>query len=156
MKAPAELWKKCWTPSAQDLINEARTWLNTPFRHQASVKGIGCDCLGFLKGVARETGAVPRETLDAIPSDYGREPEAAAIRAFALQWLDEVPVSEMVPGDIVFFAIDGHVRHIGMLTDYGIIHCLPNALGVREHRLDSRMRAQIRWAFRFPGLADVG
>lgn len=156
MPDSAELWKKRWMPNAQDLINEARSWIGTRFSHQASVRGVGTDCLGFIAGVARETGAVAAETLAALPTDYGREPASAEMRAFALRWLDEVPVTEMSPGDIVFFAIEDRVRHIGMLTDYGIIHCLPNDLGVREHRLDSRFRARIKWAFRFRGLADVG
>ncbi|MDD3183389.1 MAG: hypothetical protein PHD48_11390, partial [Alphaproteobacteria bacterium] len=34
-----------------DAVFEARAWLNTPFHHQASVKGAGCDCIGLIKGV---------------------------------------------------------------------------------------------------------
>ncbi len=34
------------------LIAEARTWIGTPWHHQAAVKGAGCDCIGFVRGVA--------------------------------------------------------------------------------------------------------
>ena len=27
------------------IVSEARTWLETPYRHQASVRGVGADCL---------------------------------------------------------------------------------------------------------------
>ena len=41
----------------------ARKWLGTPYRHQASLRGEGADCLGLIRGVWREltgTGAEPR------------------------------------------------------------------------------------------------
>ena len=46
----------------EQALAEARTWLGTPYQHQASLKGAGCDCLGLVRGVWR--------TL------YGDEPEA--------------------------------------------------------------------------------
>ncbi|MFY8139958.1 MAG: peptidase P60, partial [Caulobacter sp.] len=45
------------------IVAAARGWLGTPYRHQASVKGVGCDCLGLVRGVWREL--------------YGQEPETA-------------------------------------------------------------------------------
>ena len=39
------------TPAA--IVAEARSWIGTPYRHQTSVKGIGCDCLGLVRGVWR-------------------------------------------------------------------------------------------------------
>ena len=36
-----------------EILSEARDWLGTPYRHQASLKGAGCDCLGLVRGVWR-------------------------------------------------------------------------------------------------------
>jgi hypothetical protein len=36
------------------IIAAARSWLGTPYAHQASLKGVGCDCLGLVRGVWRE------------------------------------------------------------------------------------------------------
>ncbi|MFD0934795.1 peptidase P60, partial [Methylobacterium trifolii] len=36
-----------------DVVAQARLWLGTPYRHQASLAGVGCDCLGLLRGVWR-------------------------------------------------------------------------------------------------------
>src|SRR5688572_25297534 len=44
------------------IVAAARDWIGTPYRHQASLKGVGCDCLGLVRGVWRE--------------HYGAEPEA--------------------------------------------------------------------------------
>ena len=33
------------------IVRAARGWIGTPYVHQASVRGAGCDCLGLLRGV---------------------------------------------------------------------------------------------------------
>jgi NlpC/P60 family putative phage cell wall peptidase len=40
-------------PTRTRIIAEARAWIGTPYRHQASRKGVGCDCLGLVRGVWR-------------------------------------------------------------------------------------------------------
>jgi hypothetical protein len=35
------------------IVAETRAWIGTPYRHQASLKGVGCDCLGLVRGVWR-------------------------------------------------------------------------------------------------------
>ncbi len=56
-----------------DLIcTEVRSWLGTPYHHQASVKGVGCDCLGLIRGVWRGV--------------YGDEPEA--MPAYSPEWAE--------------------------------------------------------------------
>lgn len=36
------------------VIAAARFWLGTPYHDQASLRGVGCDCLGLARGVWRE------------------------------------------------------------------------------------------------------
>jgi cell wall-associated NlpC family hydrolase len=33
------------------ILAEARRWIGTPYAHQASLRGVGCDCLGLVRGV---------------------------------------------------------------------------------------------------------
>jgi len=35
------------------VVAEARRWIGTPYRHQATVRGAGADCLGLVRGVWR-------------------------------------------------------------------------------------------------------
>ncbi len=35
------------------IVAEARSWIGTPYRHGAALKGSGCDCLGLVRGVWR-------------------------------------------------------------------------------------------------------
>lgn len=39
--------------SPHTLLKEARSWVGTPYQHQATTKGAGCDCLGFIRGLYR-------------------------------------------------------------------------------------------------------
>ena len=44
------------------IVASARGWIGTPYRHQASLRGLGCDCLGLVRGVWREViGPEPEE-----------------------------------------------------------------------------------------------
>ena len=43
------------------VLEEACSWIGTPYRYGASAKGVGCDCLGLVRGVWRAL--------------YGKEPE---------------------------------------------------------------------------------
>ena len=36
------------------VVERARAWIGTPYRHQASCRGAGTDCLGLLRGLWRE------------------------------------------------------------------------------------------------------
>src|SRR3569833_631271 len=37
------------------IVTEARSWIGTRYRHQGSMKGVGCDCLGLVRGVWRNS-----------------------------------------------------------------------------------------------------
>ncbi len=39
--------------TAAAVVVEALSWVGTPYRHQAAQKGVGCDCLGLVRGVWR-------------------------------------------------------------------------------------------------------
>ncbi|MFS8182119.1 hypothetical protein ACMG4P_11260 [Pseudovibrio denitrificans] len=58
-------------PLSNEVVALARGWLGTPYHHQASVKGAGCDCLGLVRGIWRELyGSEPQE-IPAYSPDWG-------------------------------------------------------------------------------------
>lgn len=36
------------------VVIAARAWIGTPYHHQASLMGVGTDCLGLVRGVWRD------------------------------------------------------------------------------------------------------
>ena len=73
------------TPQQTQILTAAKDWIGTPYLHQASVKHHGCDCLGFIRGLWRDTiGANQNPRLPTRPigrnggrgSYYGTPPYA--------------------------------------------------------------------------------
>ncbi len=146
------------------IIAEARTWIGTPFHHQARLKGPrgGVDCVGLLVGTA---GAVGIELEDA--SDYNRRPEANRLleELRARPQLEEIDPATARAGDMLIFwaAAEGIGQHVAFKTDLGIIHAY--AVGGRgrvnrdpgrvvEVGLDDVWGKRIVAAFRFRDLED--
>ncbi|MDR7232396.1 NlpC/P60 family putative phage cell wall peptidase [Caulobacter sp. BE264] len=139
--------------AGEDLvIRQTRRWLGTPYRHQASTLGAGCDCLGLIRGVWRGL--------------YGEEPEAPPpyrpdwaeigvgeplLEAFG-RWLVAIPLSQARRGDVLVFrmAPRAAAKHCAIQSAPDrIIHaywgraCVESALG-------RWWRERCVAAFRFP------
>lgn len=138
------------------IVAQARTWLRTPFHHQARLKGKGCDCLGLIIGVVDElqleddSGRL-LSSYDEI--NYSKMPDGARLLAKLELLLDEVPKEQAQPGDLGLFVISNNPQHLAIFSDYegtlGMIHCFADARRVVEHRLDeiwkSRLIKVYRW-----------
>lgn len=138
-----------------DLIAEARSWIGTPWRHQAAIKGVGADCVGFVRGAAEPfVGKVP------IATDYTTtwqlyRAEPRMFREFAAR-CEEVPLDRIKPGDILLFGFGkGPAHHCGYSApDDRIIHCYREAGAVVEQDLTDWWRTKLRHAFRVPEIVD--
>ena len=56
--------------SRSKVILVTRNWLGTPYHHQASVRGAGCDCLGLVRGVFRDLYGYEAEDIPAYNRDW--------------------------------------------------------------------------------------
>ena len=65
----------------------ARGWVGTPYHHQASCKGVGCDCLGLIRGLWRELCGPEPESLPAYTRDWGDATGSETLLAAALRHL---------------------------------------------------------------------
>lgn len=99
----------------------ARTWLGTPYRHQASVRGEGTDCLGLVRGIWREVVGREPEPIPPYPADWAEVGGAETLLAAARRWLTEKPVTEAMAGDVLMFrmAAGCPVKHCAILSDAG-------------------------------------
>jgi NlpC/P60 family putative phage cell wall peptidase len=139
------------------IVNQARTWLGTPFHHQARLKRVGCDCLGLIIGVVDELGLRDRHGQRLAGYDevsYSREPDGAYLTQKIAALLDEVPVVEAQAGDLALFAMGDNPQHLAILTEedgtLGMIHCYAQARCVVEHRLDEEWKQRLVAVFRLP------
>lgn len=145
--------------SRSDIVAEARTWIGTPFKPHRREKGVGCDCIGFLIGIAWSFSMTEFDDTDYPPNGA----DSSKIRRFLDDNLQKVNKSQMDVGDIVLISEEENPPiHVGMLVDrpssavggFNIVHSMTRAGGVKEHRLSSDWRRGIVAVYRLPGLAD--
>lgn len=138
------------------IVNQARTWLGTPFHHQARLKGKGCDCLGLVVGVVDELGLKDANGVKLAAYDevtYSRQPDGAYLTEKLTELLAEIPIAEARAGDLALFRVRENPQHLAILSDYegalGMIHCFAPARKVVEHRLDDDWKLRLLKAFRW-------
>lgn len=138
------------------IVAHARAWIGTPYRHQASCRGAGADCLGLLRGVWRETIGAEPEALPAYTSDWNETSGSEALLAAAGRHLVAVRRSEARPGDVAFLRMrdGGVVKHVGILASARLGHpTLIHAYsghGVVESPLTPAWARRIAGVFRLP------
>lgn len=100
------------------VLTEAKSWLDTPYQHQASEKGAGCDCLGLIRGIYRHLyGAEPVAPPPYSPN-WAEEQGQETLYEAAREWLCEIPNTNVIPGDIMLFRMTptSPCKHIAILT----------------------------------------
>jgi NlpC/P60 family putative phage cell wall peptidase len=135
----------------------AEAWIGTPYRHQASAKDIGCDCLGLIRGIWRELyGAEPE-----LPPPYARDwaersGEDRLMDAARRHFGEPVETIEMRPGDLLLFRWrpDVPAKHAGIFSgEKSFIHAYEQAAVIRSALVPS-WRRRIAGVFPFPDAAD--
>ena len=134
------------------VISAARGWLGTPYHDQASLRGVGCDCLGLIRGAWRELYGAEPLPLPPYGRDWGetgsREPLAEAARRV----MPEIAVTGLEPGTLILFRMRAGAvaKHCGIVSAPDrFIHAYERT-GVVEVPLDHAWRRRIAFAFLFP------
>lgn len=133
------------------IVTAARSWIGTPYRHQASLKGVGCDCLGLLRGVWREVMGREPELPPPYSPDWA-EAGADTLVAAARRYLVEIDRREIAPGDVLLFRWRDALpaKHCAVATSPDrMIHAHDGA-SVVEVALCPWWRRHLAHAFRFP------
>lgn len=130
----------------------AREWIGTPYRHQASLKGAGTDCLGLIRGIWREL----YRAEPAAPPPYGRDwcevSRDEALWRAAARWL--APATGGAAGDVLLFrmAPEAPAKHLAILAEpeaLTIIHAY-SGRRVVESPFSGSWRRRVVAAFQFP------
>ncbi|HJW39748.1 MAG TPA: hypothetical protein VJ476_00810, partial [Rhizomicrobium sp.] len=101
-----------------DVVAAARTWIGTPYVHQASVKGAGCDCLGLLRGVWREIRGIEPEDPPAYSPDWAEASGHETLYMALARHLTEIAPRSLASGDIALFRMvkSGPAKHCGIIA----------------------------------------
>ena len=141
------------TGPGEDAVAAAERWLGTPYRHQASEVGVGCDCVGRIRGVWQTLYGSAPEAPSPYAADWAERCGEERLLAAALRHCGPaIEPSAMRPGDILLFRWRAQfaAKHAGILSDADhFIHAYEQA-GVIRSALVPAWRRKIAGVFRFP------
>ncbi|GJD52409.1 hypothetical protein OPKNFCMD_5174 [Methylobacterium crusticola] len=134
------------------MVALARRWLGTPYHHQASLRGVGCDCLGLVRGVWRDLYGPEPEAPPPYTPDWGEAEGAEALRDAGRRHLAEIALEAAGAGDVLLFRWRAGVpaKHCAILSGAGrMIHAY-DGHAVVESGLPQAWARRAAYAFRFP------
>lgn len=134
------------------IIAEARTWIGTPYAHGASVRGIGCDCLGLVTGVWRALlGPLP-EGIPPYAHDWAEATGDERMAQAAARHLIALPPGDAEPGDVLLFR-----WRLGRPASHAAIAIGPDSMvhahdgaAVAEVAIIPAWRRRLAYRFAFP------
>ncbi|MCX8998456.1 NlpC/P60 family protein [Rhizobiaceae bacterium BDR2-2] len=118
------------------VIAIAERWIGTPYRHQGAREGVGCDCLGLVRGIWREIYGGEPELVPPYASDWAeRSGEERLLEAAIRHFGPAIDMAQAEPGDLLIFRWRPGcaAKHAGILAGpERFIHAYEQAAVVRS------------------------
>lgn len=137
------------------ILQEALGWQGTPYQHQAALKGVGCDCLGLIRGVYRAFWGEP-ELPPAYSPDWAEASGRETLAEAALRHLVPVPKEHMASGHVLLFRWRANypAKHAGILLSPTHFLHAQNGSAVTKAALSPWWQRRIAYVFAFPGQSN--
>ena len=127
------------------VIDEARSWVGVPFRHQGRDYS-GIDCVGLPIVVGQSLGLFDQR-LDI--ANYGRLPTGELVERLREHCQ---PIPRAVPGALVVIAWTKIAAHVAICTGETLIHAYESVGRVVEHGYRGRWIRMTHSAWALPGV----
>ncbi len=118
------------------VVRLAEQWIGTPYRHQGATLGVGCDCIGLIRGVWRTLYGAEPEVVPPYAADWAERSGDDRLLAAGLKLFGPaMPVAEMAPGDVLLFRWrpDCAAKHAGIFCgEARFIHAYEQAAVTRS------------------------
>jgi NlpC/P60 family putative phage cell wall peptidase len=138
------------------IVAEARAWIGTPYRHQASLKAIGCDCLSLIRGVWRAVVGDEPEPAPPYAPDWAEASGQETLAVAAARHLVPIARNAFREGDVLLFRWRAHLpaKHAAIVTTPDLMVHAHDGACVAEVALAPWWQRRLAYAFRFPNLQD--
>ncbi len=133
------------------VVAAGQSWIGTAYRHQAGVKGVGCDCIGLIGGVGLDLGfpSAVEWSRDPAMKGYGPVPNPGMLLAAVAKYLIPIPdVADAGLGDILLLRFDREPHHFAIISSVAplrVIHAYASARKVCETPIDGYWRQRVKW-----------
>lgn len=105
------------------IVDEALSWIGTPYQHQMSKKGDGCDCLGLVRGVWRYLYKTEPSPVPSYSPDWAERTGEESLQNACAQYLLPTPLCSVNVADVLLFRMKPGVpaKHLAILVEPNII-----------------------------------
>ena len=136
------------------IVAETLAWLGTPYRHQASLKGVGCDCLGLVRGVWRGVVGEEPEILPAYTPDWAEAGGREALAEAGMRHMVPLPLDAVAPGDVLLFRWRENLpaKHAAILVAPDRFAHAHQGAAVASAAFTPWWRRRAAYGFAFPGV----
>jgi len=131
------------------IIREARFWIGTPYQHQASLKNVGCDCLGLVRGVWRAIYGNEPEATPAYSPDWAESSKTEQLAHAARRHMHEIDRHAFQPADLLIFRWRAHVpaKHLAIVVSPSTMVHAQQGAQVCEVPITNWWHRRIAYAF---------
>lgn len=103
----------------EQAVAEARSWLGTPYHHQARVKGAGVDCGQLLLAVYAAIGVIPELEVGNYAFDWHIHRSEEHYLGWVSKFAHQVETPK--PGDIALFKFGRCVSHGAIVIEWPLV-----------------------------------
>lgn len=139
-----------------DILKEARSWINVPFKHQGRTRN-GVDCVGLVVVVCRALGVSSYDS-----TVYSRRPSediSQFLGHFRENCIELPKWTDAKPADLLVFSHRGLPCHVGFRSSIqrspAVIHSVAAYRCVRETPLTNEWLDSVKFAFQLPNLTEA-
>lgn len=132
-----------------DVVNAARSYLGTPFRHQGRLPGVGLDCAGTIVCALNHCGIAVRDVIG-----YGRIPSQGLFTKMVEEHCNRIKLEDVQVGDFMMFSFRDEPQHIAIVSNMEpmmIIHSYSGVGRVVENSVDYAWLKRLSGCYRLKG-----
>jgi cell wall-associated NlpC family hydrolase len=103
----------------EEVVTETKTWLKTPYRHYANIKGAGVDCAMLLIEVYSKCGLIEKFDPRPYPHDWHLHRSEEKYLNWVMQFGEQVETP--LAGDVVLYKFGRCVSHGAIVIDFPLV-----------------------------------
>lgn len=141
--------------SRNKIVEEAKTWVGTPYHHQAACKGVGVDCAYLVGAIAESIGAIQKFQVEPYSIEWHWHSREERMCNIVEEFGAKLVKGDPKPGDILAFKYGRVCSHLGiMIENDNFIHAHISAGRVIVNSLTGDFKQRLQRVYAFPNLED--
>lgn len=139
--------------TCKQIAAAALAWTGTPYHHQASVRGVGTDCLGLVRGVWREMIGPEPDLIPNYSPSWDEVAKTEIMKAAFDAHMKPRKITRRGPGVVLLFRYraDLPAKHCAIMTSKTTMVHSHSGRSVVEVELSDWWSRKIVAAYVYPG-----